>query len=92
MKGGVARALRTSGTTPGGLGDGPADVDELAAALGDSNSAAGVGAVELVAAAPVGGQTEASSWPGTAAAGADVETDAQPAKGHSTVGRRVDVS
>ena len=54
-------------------------------------AAAGV-AVELAAAALAGGETEASSRPGTAAAGPDVEPDAQPARrGHSAVGRRVDV-
>ena len=61
---------------PGGSGGPPADVAELAATLGRSDGAAGV---EVAAAAPTAGvDTEASSRPGTVAAGPDVEPDAQP--------------
>ena len=75
---------------PGGSGDSPADVAEFAATLGRSDGAAGI---EVTAAAPTAGvETEASSRPGTVAAGPDVEPDAQPARrGHRRVGRRVDV-
>ena len=75
-------------SAPGGPGGLPADVDELAAALGDSSSAAGVVAVELAAVAPaVGVETEASSRSGPAG-----ESAAQPARrGHRRVGRRGDV-
>ena len=45
----------------------------------------------MAAAVAAGGETEASSRPGLAAAGPDVEPDAQPARrGHRHVGRRVD--
>ena len=77
---------------PGGL---PADVDELIATLGRPDRAGGGVAVEVAAAAPAaGGEMDASSRPGTAAAGPDVEVEpaAQPAtRGHRRVGRRVDV-
>ena len=76
---------------PGGSGGPPAAI-ELVAPLGRPRRAAGVMAVELAAAAvAAGGETEASSRPGLAAAGPDVEPDAQPARrGHRHVGRRVD--
>ena len=69
-------------------------MDELAAPLGRPGGAAGVAAVELASFPPAAGLgTEASSRPGTAAAGPDVEPDAQPARrGHSAVGRRVAVA
>ena len=86
MKGGVARALQTSGTGCGGR------VDALAATLGIRaapppapwpSSSPGV--------APATGETEASSRSGTAAAGRGVEPATQPAScGHRRVARRVD--
>ena len=89
VKGGVARALRTSGTavaaaaTPGGSGGLAADIDALAASLGHPGRTAGV-AVEVAAAAPGDVvETEASSWPGTAA-GSDVEPDVQPDQAGAT--------
>ena len=50
-------------------------------------------ALEVAAASPAGGgESEASSGRGTAAAGRGVEPDAQPAgRGHRRIGRRVDV-
>ena len=50
-------------------------------------------AVEVAVAAPAGGvDTEASSRPGTAAAGPAVEPDAPPARrGHRRIVQRVDV-
>ena len=77
---------------PGGSGGPPGDVDELATTLGRPSRGAGVVAVELAAVAPAGGaEMEASSRPGTAA-GPAIEPVAQPAKrGHSRVGRWVDV-
>ena len=77
----------------GGSGAPPADVDELAAPFGCPNRAAGAVAVEGAAAATAGGvNTEASSRPGTAAAGPDAEPDAQPARrGHRCDVQRVDV-
>ena len=83
----------SAGPAPGGPGGPPAAVDELAAPLGRPGCAGGVAADELAAVAPAASLgTEASSRPGTAAAGPDVEPDAQPARrGHSAVGRRVDV-
>ena len=85
----------SAAAAPSGSGALPADIDEVAAALGRPSRAAGVVAVEVAAAAPAAGvETEASSRLGTAAAGPDVEVEpaAQPAScGHRRVGRRVDV-
>ena len=80
----------SAAAAPGGSGGPPADVDALAATLGRPCRTA----VEVAAAAPAGGgETEASSRPGTAAAGPDVEPTAQPParRGHRRVRRRVDV-
>ena len=83
----------SSAASPGGSGSLPADVDELVARPGRSSCAAGIAAVELAAAAPAAGvETEASTRPGTAATGPDVEPDAQPAKrGRRRVGRQFDI-
>ena len=85
--------VASAAAEPGGSGGPPADVDELVATLGRPGRAAAGVAVELAAAAPADVvETEASSRPGTAAAGPDVEPDAQPAKrGRRRVGRQVDV-
>ncbi len=49
-------------------------------------------ALEVAAASPAGGESEASSGRGTAAAGRGVEPDAQPAgRGPRRIGRRGDV-
>ena len=78
----------STAAVPGGSGGPAADVAGLAAPPGRPSCAVGVVAVELAA----GVETEASSRPGTAAAGLDVEPDAQPARrGHRRVGRLVDV-
>ena len=83
------RALReffAPGTAAaGGLA---AAVGELAATLSRPIHNVGVVATEVAAAAPAaGGHT-----PGTAAAGPDVEPDAQPAeRGRRRVGRQVDI-
>ena len=83
----------SAAAVPGGYGGPPADVAELAAPLGCPGCAAGLAAVEFAASPPAAGLgTEASSRPGTAAAGPAVEPDAQLARrGHSAVGRRVHV-
>ena len=74
----------------GGSGGPPADVDELAATLGRPSRDAGVAVTAATPAA--GGEPEALSRPGTAAAGPGVEPDAQPARrGRRRVTRRVDV-
>ena len=83
----------SAAAAPGGSGGLPVDVDELAATLGRRIRVTGDVAVELAAAAPAAGvDTEASSRPGTAAAGPDVEPDAQPARwDHRRDGQQVDV-
>ena len=83
----------SAAAAPGRSGGLSADVDELAAPIVRAARAAGVEVVEVAAAAPATSvETEASSRPGTVAAGPAGESDAQPARrGHSRVGQRVDV-
>ena len=82
---GTAASAAAAPSGPGGL---PADVAELAAALGRPRRAAGVVAVELVAPAPAAGvETEAFNQAGSAA-----NTDVEPVKrGHRCISRRADV-
>ena len=77
----------------GGSGGLPAAVAEPAATLGHPSCSAGAAAVEVAASAPAAAvEPEASSRPGTAAAGPDVGPDAHPAKrGYRRVVQRVDV-
>ena len=71
----------------GGSGGPPADVDELVATPGRPGRDVGAVVVELAAAAPAAGvETEASSRPGTAAAGPDVEPDIVPTAGSGVQG------
>ena len=79
-------------TAPGGSGCLPADVDELAAPIVRPGRVAGVEA-EVTPAAPAAGvETEASSRPGTVAAGLAIEPAAQPVRrGHRRVVQWVDV-
>ncbi len=90
----VPGTAAAAAAAPGRSGGPPADGDELAAPIVRSGRAAGVEAVEVAAAVPAAGvETEASSRPGTVAAGPAAELDAQPARrGLRRVGRRVDVS
>ena len=83
----------SAATAPGGSGGPAADV---AVPPGCPSCAAGVAAVKIAAAAAAAAtgdvETEASSRPGTAAAGPDAEPDAQPArKSHRRVDRHGEV-
>ena len=81
----------SAAAAPSGSGGPPADVDALATTLGRPCRGPGALSVKVAGTAPAGGETEASSRPGTVA-GPDIEPDAQPARwGHRRVKRRVDV-
>ena len=85
----IARARGRRGRRRGPRRDG---VDTLAATLGCPGPDGAVTVEAASAARAAGVEEEASSRPGAADAGLDLEPDAQPAQaGHRRVGRRVDV-